>query len=333
MKKQIIIVLILIFQYQVTNSQSDSLKFGLKGKIIRALGKSSTSPPIFYAGLKGGELGSALIYKSEDFGKTWFPLNNNKPISPYASDIQAISIANDSANSIYAGTWKDGLFKSVDNGKTWKKVLTAPSSDIRNIKMGIQNPLLIYASTSSFGVMKSTDGGETWKRNDPKTIGSTFKFAWSIELDEKNDTIVFAQTFNKGVWKSIDQGNSWKQTLDIKNKVCWDMKISKDSKTIWVASSKSRGSMSSIHYSRDQGETWNEIENVPQIGVNQINVIEREDKKIIIIGSWKNGVFILENEKWTKIEKIDFNVISEILLNNNELLIGSWGNGVYNIKL
>ena len=199
----------MIFQYQVTNSQSDSLKFGLKGKIIRALGKSSTSPPIFYAGLKGGELGSALIYKSEDFGKTWFPLNNNKPISPYASDIQAISIANDSANSIYAGTWKDGLFKSVDNGKTWKKVLTAPSSDIRNIKMGIQNPLLLHASTSSFGVMNSTDAGETWI---PDTIEVAENFApgdISAIDGEKAWVAVYDANGGGGIYNTIDGGQNW----------------------------------------------------------------------------------------------------------------------------
>lgn len=333
MKKHIIIGLILVFQYQAVISQTDSLKFGLKQKVIRALSKTPTSPSVFYAGLKGEKFGSALIYKSEDSGQTWIPLNDGKPISPYVSDIQAIAIAQDVTNSIYAGTWKDGLFKSIDKGQTWKRVLKIPSSDIRSIQTGIQNPLLVYASTSSFGVIKSIDGGETWKRNAPETIENTFKFAWSIELDKKNDSIIFAQTYNRGVWKSTDQGNSWKQALDIKDKVCWDMKISENSESIWVASSKSGDMLSSIHYSGDQGETWEEINNVPQIGVNQINVLEQNDEKTIFIGSWKNGVFVLKNNKWEKIEKVDFNVISEILLNDDELLIGSWGNGIYNIKL
>lgn len=333
MKKQITIGFLLIFQFQAAISQSDSLKFGLKGSVIRSIGKTPTSPPIFYAGLKGDKLGSAQVFKSEDAGKTWFALNDGKPISPYASDIQAISIANDATNSIYAGTWKDGLFKSTDNGETWNRVLKMPSSDIRSIKTGIQTPLLIYASTSSFGVIKSTDGGETWIRNQPKTIEKTFKFAWSIELDEKNDSIIFAQTFTKGIWKSADQGNSWKQVLDTKGKVCWDMKISKKSKSIWVASSKSGDSISSVYHSENYGETWKEINDTPQIGVNQINVIESNNEKIIFIGSWLNGVFVLENEKWKKIEQVDFKVISEIVLNDTELLIGSWGNGIYNVKL
>lgn len=332
MKHQIIFGLLLIFQFQIAFSQADSLKFGLKGKVIRALGKTSTTPAIFYAGLKGEKLGSAQLFKSEDSGKTWLPLNDGKPISPYASDIQAIAIAKDASKSIYVGTWKDGLFKSVDQGETWEKVITIPSSDIRSIQTGIQTPQLVYASTSSFGVIKSTDGGATWRRNDPETIESSFKFAWSIEIDERNDSTIFAQTFNKGVWKSIDQGNSWKQVLELKGKVCWDLKVSNNSKSVWAAASKSGDSISSIHHSNDQGETWKEIDNVPQIGVSQINVIERNGENLIFIGSWSNGVFVLENEAWKKMEQVDFSVTSEILLNGNELLIGTWGNGIYNVK-
>lgn len=331
MKKTFIIGLALLFQYQLSCAQKDSLKYGLKGKIIRALEKTTTSS--FYAGLKGNSLGTALIYKSEDSGVTWLPLNNGEPISPYASDIQTISVANDPLKTIYAGTWKDGLFKSVNDGKTWEKDLKFPSSDIRSIKTGIQSPRLVYAATSSFGVVKSTDGGKTWKRNNPKIIDSTFQFAWSIELDKNDDNIIFAQTFNKGVWKSTNQGETWKQILNTAGKVCWDMKISKDSKEIWVASSKSGDSLSSVYYSNNRGNTWEEIQNVPQVGVNQINVIEQDNKKTLIVGSWQQGIFIYKDQKWIKNDFVDFNTISEILINDTDILIGSWGNGIYNITL
>lgn len=330
MKSKIIVGLILIVLHQVGISQTDSITYGLKGKVIRALSKTQTSPVIFYAGLKGDSMGTALMYKSENFGKTWLPLNNGASISPYSSDIQAISIASD--HSIYAGTWKDGLFKSIDDGTTWNKLHNVPSSDIRSIKTGIQTPLLVYASTSSFGVIKSIDGGRTWIRNKPNTIDRTFKFAWSIEIDEQNDSIVFAQTYNNGVWKSTNQGDSWKQILDTKGKVSWDMKISKNSKTMWVVSSTSGDTISSIYLSKNQGNTWEELDDVPQIGINQINVLEQGNKHTIYIGSWKNGIFALEDKKWIKREEVDFNVISEILLNGTELLIGSWGNGIYTIK-
>ncbi len=333
MKKTFVIVLLICFQNQQIFSQSDSLKFGLKGKIIRSLTSSSGSSSIFYAGLKGKQMGSGQIYRSKDFGKTWESLNDGNPIGPYISDIQSISVANDSKETIYVGTWKNGLYKSIDNGKTWKRDFLFPSSDVRSIKVGVQNPLLVYAATSNFGVIKSLDGGKTWKRNAPTVIESTFRFVWSIEIDKKNDHIIYAQTYRKGVWKSIDQGETWKKILDPKRKVCWDIKISENSKEIWVATSKSRDSISSIYHSLDAGNSWDEISDVPQIGISQINVIKDNKRNVLVAGSWLDGVFIFDNNKWSKIDDIDFKEISEILIHNNKLLIGSWGNGIYHYKL
>ena len=240
----------------------------------------------------------------------------------------------DKTNTIYAGTWKDGLHKSIDAGRTWTRVESAPSSDIRSLKTGIQTPGLVYAATSSFGVMKSIDGGATWQRNDPAAIDSTFKFAWSIEIDERDDKVIFAQTYSKGIWKSTDQGATWQKALDIKDKVCWDLKLSGNS--VWVASSKSRDSISLIHYSEDLGETWEEVENVPQVGVSQINVIEQNGKQVLLVGSWSDGIHVLKEGSWSKMQQVDYDVISEILPNrskSNEIIIGSWGNGIYNLKL
>ena len=333
MNKQIIITLLILIHCQLAFSQSYSLKFGLKGKIIRALENDPNSPSTFYAGLKGDSLGTGLVYKSNDFGKTWHHLNNGLPISPYISDIQSISVSKGSQKTIYVGTWKNGLHKSTDKGKSWEKDFTFPSSDIRSIKAGVQTPSLVYAATSNFGVVKSLDEGKTWKRCSPKTIDTTFKFAWSIALDNKNDSIVYAQTFNQGVWKSIDQGETWKQILDTKGLTCWDMKISENSNKIWVASSKSGDTLSAVYNSIDKGNTWTEISNIPQIGVNQINVVEHDNKETLIIGSWKDGVYTFQNDNWIKNNTIDFSAISEILINNTGLLIGSWGNGIYHLKI
>lgn len=57
--------------------------------------------------MKGNNFGSAFIYKSDDFGKTWYVLNNGEAISPYAADIQAIAVANDENKTMYSGTWKE----------------------------------------------------------------------------------------------------------------------------------------------------------------------------------------------------------------------------------
>ena len=329
--KRITAILIFILAYQFAFAQIDSLKFGLKGKIIRALAKSPNTPNTYFAGLKGNELGTGMVYKSEDRGKTWKVVNNGLAISPYTSDIQAIAIARDTEQTIYAGTWKDGMYKSKDGGKSWQKDVHFPSSDIRSIKTGIQNPLLVYAATSAFGVVKSMDGGKTWKRNAPETIDQTFKFAWSVEIDENNDAVVYAQTFSEGVWKSVNQGETWTRILEAPEKVCWDLKS--QGSELWVAASKRGDDLSTLYHSKDTGTTWEEISDVPQNGLSQVNVIDVNGQRHIITGSWKGGVSIYKNQEWTKHEEVDFDSMSEILIQNQEVIIGSWGNGIYRLKL
>ncbi len=328
--KYILIIIFYLSGLQIGQSQVDTIKYGLKGKIIRALAQSSDSPPVYYAGLKGNKLGTGHIYQSSDSGKTWSIINNGQPLSGYVADIQAIAVASDLSNTIYAGTWKNGLFTSTDAGQSFHYDSSFPSADIRSIKTGIQHPLLVYASTSAFGVVRSTDGGKSWTRNNPDLIDSTFQFAWSIEIDKNDDRVIYAQTFNNGVWKSMDQGTTWNKTLDIDGKVAWDMHVEDNGLDLWVAASTRGDTLSTIYHSDNAGEEWNEIADVPQIGISEINVQRDEGgTPVILIGSWRGGVHIHTENIWTKVKEIDFDTIAEILQHKGEFVIGSWGNGIY----
>lgn len=302
----------------------------LPNTTIRAFEKSSSSNTTLFVGLKGESFGSAYLYKSEDSGNTWIKMNDGKSLDPYAADIQAIAESKALGHLLFAGTWKNGLFKSQDGGKTWEKDHHFPSHDIRSIRTGNQNTSLIYAATSNFGVIKSTDNGRTWQRNAPASLDSTFQFAWHIELDPKDDNTIYAQTFGQGVWKSIDQGTSWQQSLDTKGKVCWDLAISQSGE-LWLASSMRGDSISSVYNSLDGGKSWTEMTDVPQIGINQIALSKEGDSQTMYIGSWRDGVYQYLNGSWTKIEKVDHSGIAHLIIQDGRLLVGSWGNGIYSV--
>ncbi len=329
MQKFIILFLSFFSFLSISDAQVDSLKFGLKSEIIRALAASPHYASTYYAGLKGEKFGSGLIFVSQDMGRSWTPLNNGNPIGEYVADIQAIAVARDENKTIYAGTWKDGLYKSSDEGKRWSRVLNFPSSDIRSIKTGIQNTNLVYAATYNFGVVKSVDGGKTWIRNLPEVIENSFKFAWSIEIDEENDNIIYAQAYNQGIWKSTDQGTTWNQILDVEGQIAWDLKVDNNGQDLYVAASMRGDTISTIYHSNNAGENWTKLKNVPQIGASQINVMQGENFKLLLLGSWRGGVHIHVQEKWVKLEEIAFDTISEILLEGNDVVIGTWGDGVY----
>jgi len=328
-KRAILLYMLGLLICHGTCAQTDSLTMSLKGQTIRAFELASNSDQLIYAGLKGSTLGTGLVYKSMDAGLSWHPMNGGLPLDPYVADVQAIASSNFNSTTLWAGTWKSGLFKSENGGQSWTKDVHFPSADIRSIRTGKQHPNLIYASTSAFGVVKSIDGGKHWKRSSAAMIDSTFAFAWNIELDPRDDEIIYAQTFGRGVWKSTDQGEHWSQVLDTEGKVCWDMKIINDD--IWVATSKRGDSLSVVYHSTDAGNSWTELPDAPQIGVNQINVLDVNDKQVLIIGSWQDGVYINQAGKWSKAEGIDFDTIAHILVIGNKVLVGSWGNGIYQL--
>ena len=331
MKKVIIVLFGLLLCSQAAKAQVDTIKYGLKGKIIRAFEQSTVSPNTYYAGLKGASFGTGHVYKSTDAGVTWHVLNNGEPIDPYVADIQAVAESKLPNPILWAGTWKNGMFKSLDYGETWVKDMSCPSSDIRSIRTGIQNPSLIYAATSTFGVIKSTDRGATWHRNTPAVIDSSFAFAWSIEIDPVDDRIIYAQTFGDGVWRSVDQGDSWTQLLDTDGQVAWDMKIA-DHGELYVAASKRGASESTLYHSTDGGATWVQVSDAPQIGINQIATHEHDGESTIYVGSWQDGVYQLMGGVWSKVDSVDHGTIAHILNNENGVLIGSWGNGIYQVN-
>src|SRR5207237_9586750 len=96
--------------------------------------------------------------------------------------IGAIAIAASDHNVIYVGTGEadmrsdiaqgNGMYKSVDAGKTWTRIGLEDSQQIGRIIIHPDNPDLVYvaalghpyAANAERGVFRSIDGGKTWQR-------------------------------------------------------------------------------------------------------------------------------------------------------------------------
>ena len=115
-------------------------------------------------------------------------------IDPYNSDI------------IYAATFGDGVYKSVDRGKTWiEKNNGIDYKVLMKITIDPNNSNVIY--TNSY---KSLDGGNKWfnftfdfKYYKPKLPG-----IYTLEIDPKNTNIIYCGTVD-GLYKSIDSATSF----------------------------------------------------------------------------------------------------------------------------
>ncbi|MFI5311316.1 MAG: WD40/YVTN/BNR-like repeat-containing protein [Gemmatimonadales bacterium] len=135
-----------------------------------AIGEAGT----FYVGLP-----SAGVWKTTSAGETWFPVFD---AVRDVSSVGAVAVAPSNANVVYVGTGDqvtggainegNGVYKSVDAGKTWKhlgldatKQIPAIIVDPRNadvVLIAAQGDL--HAKSDTRGVFRSTDGGSTWTK-------------------------------------------------------------------------------------------------------------------------------------------------------------------------
>lgn len=146
------------------------------------------------------------------------------------------------ANVVYAGTETNGMFKTVNGGKTWARLRKGLKctinqtgySQIFDVTVDPKNPQIVYAATvngpgptgnvlypsNSGGVYKSTDGGKTWQQ---KVQGFTNTYTIYVLIDSTNTNRIYAglggvkSTFpltqdifyEGGILMSNDAGETW----------------------------------------------------------------------------------------------------------------------------
>ncbi|MDQ6939434.1 MAG: glycosyl hydrolase, partial [Verrucomicrobiota bacterium] len=188
-------------------------------------------PNTYYFGAVAGG-----VWKTIDGGANWFPIFDKESIS----SIGAIAVAPSDHNIVYVGTgeyamrgnvtYGNGMYKSLDAGKTWKNIGLKDSRQIATVVIDPKNPdiVLVAAFGHAFGpnqergVFRTTDGGKTWTKTLFKDENTG---AIDLAMDPHNPNVVFAamwqarrQPWNfssggpgSGLYRSDDSGVTWKQ--------------------------------------------------------------------------------------------------------------------------
>tara|TARA_Y100000768_G_scaffold122597_1_gene90680 strand:- start:408 stop:3383 length:2976 start_codon:yes stop_codon:yes gene_type:complete len=206
-----------------------------KSPSIGAINIYQKDPNIVYVGTGSDGLRSNIIvgkgiYRSEDAGKTWDHIGLEN-----VGQIGAVEIHPDDPNTIYVAAigqpFKNnkerGLYKSIDRGKSWDKILyLSDSIGIVDVEFAPDDPNTLYAASwraerkpwtiisgsTNGGAYKSVDAGKTWNKIDlgfdSKYIGK-IDFAVSKSNPDRLFVMVEASADKGGLYKSEDRGKSF----------------------------------------------------------------------------------------------------------------------------
>jgi photosystem II stability/assembly factor-like uncharacterized protein len=233
----------------------------------------------YYFGATGGG-----VWKTTDAGKTWTSVSDGF----FGGAIGAVAVAPSDPNVVYVGTGEktvrgnvssgDGLWRSVDAGKTWQHVGLADSRHLPRVRVHPQNADLVYACALGHlfgpnderGVFRSRDGGASWQK---VKFVSRDSGCIDLAMDPTNPRVLYAGFWNvrrqpwtlesggpgSGIWKSTDGGDSWSELTahpGLPRGVIGIVGLSVspvDPENVWAMVEAEEGG---LFRSRDGGETW-----------------------------------------------------------------------------
>jgi photosystem II stability/assembly factor-like uncharacterized protein len=238
---------------------------------------------------------------------------------------------------IFIASASGGIFKSEDNGMSWKPVFDeeGTSLSIGDVAIAPTDPDIVWAGTgepnnrqsSSWGdgVYKSIDGGETWIHFGLKETHHIGR----IVIDPRNPDVVFVAALGKlwgpnverGLFRTKDGGRTWEKILYVDEHTgAVDVAIEDNGRVVYVAMYQRRrrawgfvggGPQSGLYRSLDRGDTWQKLTNgLPEGQIGRIGIdISKSDPNIVyaIIENKEGGVFRSEDrgKNWTRMNKLN----------------------------
>ena len=202
-----------------------------------AVAGHADQPLTYYFGAAGGGM-----FKTTDGGMSWLSIADSNFTS---ASVGSICVAPSDPNTIYVGmgeteirgniSFGDGMYKSIDAGKSWKHIGLNKSWGIGRVAVHPRDANIVYVAAlgnpygrtekpmdaEDRGIFRTMDGGATWQKVLAPTNNKTGGI--DVVLDPNNPSIIYASLWEcyrtnaqmssggegSGMYKSTDGGTTW----------------------------------------------------------------------------------------------------------------------------
>lgn len=241
-----------------------------------------------YRTTDGGATWTAALQIDEDTGVTDLEFDPSNPDVVYAAGYQRRR----HVWGFLGGGPKSGIWKSTDNGKSWRQVRTGlPSGDMGKIGLAVTaaDPSLVYATIEAGaedrGFYRSRNKGESWeKRNGYISGGTGPHYYQEIEASPVNPDLVYQMDVFLRVTRDGGSGFSILETGHDKHSDNHALVIDPASgKHLLV------GTDAGLYESFDEGATWRHFPNLPVSQFYKVALNNREPFYDILVGAQDLG--------------------------------------------
>src|SRR3989442_6092762 len=257
------------------------------GRVTDVEGVPGDPSIVYVASASGG------LWKTTNGGVSWKPIFEREgtisigDIAVQPGNADVVWVGTGESNTRNSVSFGDGIYKTLDGGKTWKHMGLRDTQFISGIVINPQNPDIVYVGAIGHafgpnedrGVFMTTDGGKNWTRTlyidnqhgcadltiDPSNPNILYAAMWSFE---RKPWTFRSGSEKSGLYKSIDGGRTWNKLTNGLPKLVGRIGVRVAPRNPNVVYAMTDAKEGTLYRSDDRGETWKMVS-------KQANIVSR----------------------------------------------------------